>query len=116
MLARDIGTYGAPLDDGASVREGLASFVSYAVSGFIPFLMYALSPVIAYLGGGESASDGMQFFLACLVTTVALIVLAIVKVCITDSTKSSMKFSINSCWNCTRVLRGALELVLGVTY
>ncbi|CAM9187943.1 unnamed protein product [Ascophyllum nodosum] len=79
MLARDIGTYGAPLDDGASVREGLASFVSYAVSGFIPFLIYALSPVIAYLGGGESASDGMQFFLACLVTTVALIVLAIVK-------------------------------------
>lgn len=79
-MANEFGSYAAPVDDDDSLREGLVSFLSFTLSGCIPLLVYALSPVVESLHGGEAISRGTLFLLASLVTMVSLFFIGIIKV------------------------------------
>lgn len=83
MVAEGVGSFATPLDEGGSIREGLVTFASFAAAGLLPLLVYALSPLLATLGGGGGGgplSQGTLFFWACLVTAAALFAIGVVKV------------------------------------
>ena len=83
-VAEGVGSFATPLDESGSIREGLVTFAAFAASGVLPLLVYALSPLLATLGGGSDGgpvSQGTLFFWACLVTAAALFAIGIVKVC-----------------------------------
>lgn len=88
MMAEELGlpSYAAPLDEGGSIREGLVTFASFAVSGVLPLLVYALSPMFS-ASSSSSTSEGMEplsqatlFLWACVVTACALFAIGVVKV------------------------------------
>eukprot|EP00752_Nemacystus_decipiens_P008685 g7752.t1 len=80
MVTEGVGSFAAHLDEGGSIREGLVTFASFAAAGVLPLLVYALSPVLAILGGGDGpVSQGTLFFWACLVTAAALFAIGVVK-------------------------------------
>lgn len=87
MMAEELGlpSYAAPLDEGGSIREGLVTFASFAVSGVLPLLVYALSPMFS-ASSSSSTSEGMEplsqatlFLWACVVTACALFAIGVVK-------------------------------------
>lgn len=77
MMADGVGSFATPLDEGGSIREGLVTFASFAASGVLPLLVYALSPLLSTDG---PVSQGTLFFWACLVTAAALFAIGVVKV------------------------------------
>lgn len=81
IIAEEIGSFAPPLDEGGSIREGLVTFGSFALSGVVPLLVYALSPVISSLRSSGAVSQGTLFLWSCLVTAAALFVIGVVKVC-----------------------------------
>eukprot|EP00904_Undaria_pinnatifida_P006764 jgi/Undpi1/3217/HiC_scaffold_15.g06591.m1 len=91
MMSEEVGSRAAPLDEGGSIGEGLVTFISFALAGALPLLVYAFSPLILAAGGrddggvdGEGgemppSSSGWLFLWACLVTSVALFAIGIIK-------------------------------------
>lgn len=84
MVAEGVGSSmfaSPPLDEAGSIREGLVTFGSFALSGIVPLLSYALSPLISASGSsGDPVSQGALFLWACLLTAVALFSIGVVKV------------------------------------
>lgn len=79
MVSDGVGSFATPLDEGGSIREGLVTFASFALSGVLPLLAYVLSPLIAAASGGD-VGQGTLFLWACFVTAVALFSIGVVKV------------------------------------
>ncbi|CAN0369846.1 unnamed protein product, partial [Laminaria digitata] len=93
MMSEEVGTCAAPLDEGGSIGEGVVTFASFALSGALPLLVYAFAPLILAAsdrsggegegggGGGEvsETAGGWLFLWACLVTSIALFTIGIVK-------------------------------------
>ncbi|CAM9103983.1 unnamed protein product [Ectocarpus sp. 6 AP-2014] len=83
MVAEGVGSSmfaSPPLDEAGSIREGLVTFGSFALSGIVPLLSYALSPLISASGSsGEPVSQGVLFLWACLLTAAALFSIGVVK-------------------------------------
>lgn len=84
MVAEGLGSSmfaSPPLDEAGSIREGLVTFGSFALSGIVPLLSYALSPLISASGSsGDPVSQGVLFLWACLLTATALFSIGVVKV------------------------------------
>lgn len=81
MMTEELGlpSYAEPLEEGASIREGLVTFASFAISGVLPLLVYVLSPVISSYRGGP-VSQGNLFLWASVITATALFIIGVVKV------------------------------------
>ncbi|CAM9332857.1 unnamed protein product [Scytosiphon promiscuus] len=80
MVSDGVGAFATPLDEGGSIREGMVTFASFAASGVLPLLAYALSPLISAVGGGdEPATQGTLFLWSCFVTAFALFCIGVVK-------------------------------------
>lgn len=73
MMAEKISSYAPPLDEGGSIREGLVTFGSFALSGMLPLLAYAFSSLL-------STSQDALFLWACVITAAALFAIGVVKV------------------------------------
>lgn len=83
MVAEGVGSFAAPLDETGSIREGIVTFASFALSGVLPLLVYALSPWLSTFssgGGGGPLSQGALFLWASFVTAAALFAIGVVKV------------------------------------
>ncbi|CAN0117381.1 unnamed protein product [Ectocarpus sp. 4 AP-2014] len=83
MVAEGVGSSmfaSPPLDEAGSIREGIVTFGSFAISGIVPLLSYALSPLVSASGSsGNPVSQGVLFLWACLLTAAALFSIGVVK-------------------------------------
>ncbi|CAM9178431.1 unnamed protein product, partial [Choristocarpus tenellus] len=76
MMAEELGmsTYAAPLDEGGSIREGLAMFLSFALCGTLPLLGYALSPLLF-----ADASLDKLYLVSIIITSLSLFLVGVIK-------------------------------------
>ncbi len=65
--------------DESPIKNGVATFLSFAVFGFVPLITYVIAQLVPYL----STNPNMSFLLACILTGLTLFVLGSLKVKVT---------------------------------
>ena len=76
MMAEELGIIET---DDSPIKNGVATFLSFAVFGFVPLITYVIAQLITYLRDNPSLS----FLLACILTGLTLFVLGSLKVKVT---------------------------------
>jgi VIT1/CCC1 family predicted Fe2+/Mn2+ transporter len=89
MMVEELGLM-PPDDDDSPAKNGLVTFVSFVLFGFIPLLPYVL-------GGATKASDGANFAAACVLTAATMLALGAAKAKFTNQSmlKSALLMLLN---------------------